>query len=514
MDSKDTLNSKRIAKNTLFLYFRTFFVMSVSIYTSRVLLDILGFEDYGIYNAVGGFVSMFSLLSGTLTVATQRFLSFELGKDSYNEKTIFSTAVTIHLILAALIFIIFESVGLWFLNAKLNIPNGRLVASNWVYQCSILTFCVNLLSIPYNAAIIAHERMSAFAYISILEVVLKLAMIYSLTLIDFDHLIVYAVFMLVIAIILRLIYSIYCVTCFQNCRYDFSFDYMSFKQMLSFSGWNFIGSSSAILNTQGINILINLFFGVVYNAARGVTDQIGHAINIFVNNFMMAINPQITKNYAAHNYAYLNNLIVRGAKYSFFLFWMVALPIYVEADNIVKIWLKEVPPYTVTFLKYTIIYSLLQTFSQTLYAAMLSTGNIKKYQIVVGTLSLLAFPFTYFFYMSGLPVDAGYLTTILFSFVCLFARLFLIREMIPLFTIQQYLKAVIFKSLVIVSITFTLLRLIHIYIIYTNIWWELIIIVFWASFVNISIYLVIGMDSIERHYLYKLIKRKIWRWKS
>ena len=330
-------NSKRVAKNTLYLYLRTLLVMLISIYTSRIILDVLGIEDYGIYNVVGGFVSMFSVLSGTLTAASQRFLAFELGTNNPDVKTVFSTSVTIHLVLALCVFLLLEILVIWFLNYKMNIPTERLYAANWVFQCSVLTFCISLISIPYSAAIIAYEKMSAFAYISILDVVLKLLAVYVLYLIKYDVLIVYAVLMLLIATMQRFIYNLYCSRNIKDCCYRFTYNRNVFLQMLKFSGWNFIGSSAAVMNGHGINMIVNLFFGVSMNAARGIASQVEHATSAFVQNFMMALNPQLTKSYASGDYAYVNKLIILGTKYCFYLNWIICLPIIINCDYILDI---------------------------------------------------------------------------------------------------------------------------------------------------------------------------------
>lgn len=314
-------NSKRLVKNTMFLYFRTLLVMGVGLYTSRLVLQVLGVEDFGVYNVVGGFVSMFSLLSGSLTAASQRFLAFELGKDKSDIQKVFSSTVTIHFSLAIVLFLLLELIGLWFLNYKINIPSDRLNAANWVFHCSVLTFCINIISVPYNAAIVAYERMSAFAYASIFEAISKLAMVFVLFKIQYDSLILYALLAMLISLAMRFIYSIYCHINFKDCRYKFFIDKDLLKSLLNFSGWNFIGSSAGVLNNQGINVLTNLFFGVTLNAARGVAAQVDNAVNTFVSNFMMALNPQIIKAFSSKNYDYLNKMIISGTKAAFFLVW-------------------------------------------------------------------------------------------------------------------------------------------------------------------------------------------------
>ena len=329
--SNTTENNKRIAKNTLLLYFRMLFLMAVSLYTSRVVLNALGVEDFGIYNVVGGVVAMFSVLSGSLSTAISRFITYELGKgNKENLNKIFSSAVTIQFGLAGIIILLAETIGIWFLNIKMNIPEVRMEAANWVFQFSILTFAINLISVPYNASIIAHEKMSAFAYISILEAVGKLTIAYLITISPIDKLIFYAILMCAVALVVRLTYGNYCKRHFSECTYHFSWDKLLLKQMFGFAGWNFIGASSAILRDQGGNVVINLFCGPTVNAARGIAFQVNNAVNQFVTNFMTALNPQITKSYASGDKEYMMTLIFQGARLSFYMLFLLSLPILVN----------------------------------------------------------------------------------------------------------------------------------------------------------------------------------------
>jgi len=504
-------DSKRIAKNTLYLYFRTFFVMAVTIFTSRVILDVLGVEDFGIYNVVGGFVSFFAVLSGTLTAASQRFFSFELGKSDPHLNRVFSTAVSIHICLAIILFFLMETVGVWFLNSKMNINPSRLYAANWVFQCSVFTFCVNLISIPYNAAIIAHERMSAFAYISIFEVLAKLCLVYILYFIRIDSLILYAILMLLVALSLRIIYTFYCRRNFEECHYIFFVDRDILKNMLGFSGWNFFGSTAGILNTQGINLLINIFFGVTFNAARGVATQVDAAINSFVSNFMTALNPQITKSYASENYEYLNLLIVRGTKFAFCLFFLVALPFFLNIEYILQIWLTKVPCQAATFVRLAIVYTLFQTLSQCLYISMLATGNIKKYQIIVGSLSIMAFPLAFLFFKFGLPASFGYIASIIMSLICLLARIFLLKEMIPNFSIIGFISKVICRLFVTVCpIIFIVFLAYKCYLISDGLVGLLISSLLSIVITLISIYLI-GFTKEEKDILNNIVKKHLFK---
>lgn len=501
-------NNKRVVKNTMFLYFRTLFVMLVGLYTSRIVLQVLGVEDYGIYNVVGGFVSMFSLLSGSLTVASQRFLAFELGKEKSDIPRVFSSTVTIHLALALVLFLLLEGVGLFLLNYKINIPPDRILAANWVFHCSVITFCINIVSVPYNAAIVAYERMSAFAYVSVFEVAAKLLAVFALYKLKYDSLVLYSVFMMLIALLLRLIYGWYCHSRFRECRYRFMMDKHILKTMLSFSGWNFIGSSASVLNNQGINILTNLFFGVTMNAARGIAAQVDNAINTFVSNFMMALNPQIIKSYASKNYDYLNKMIVSGTKAAFFLFGIICLPVFVNAEYILKLWLGDVPNYSALFVRLGMIFMLCQNFSQCLYTAMLATGNIKKYQIVVGGLSLLAFPAAWIFFKMGLGAEWGYGAMIVFSVICLFARLSLLQEMIPGFCPREFVRNAIFPIIVSTVLVVALSWSIHYFVAKVDFFVFVVESVLCFIISIITIYFI-GLSSFERKSLMEMVLRKI-----
>lgn len=438
-------NSKRIAKNTLLLYIRTFVTMFISLYTSRIVLEVLGIDDFGIYNVVGGFVGMFSLISATLTSSTQRFITFELGKKDHNNcQEVFSTAILIHIIIALTIIILAESIGVYFLNAHMNIPPSRLAAANWIFQFSLITFVVNIISIPYNSTIIAHERMTAFASITLIESLLKLLIAYALTLLTFDKLIVYGVLMLSVSLIIRAIYGFYCARNFAECKFKLVKESCYYKRILGFSGWNIIGASSSVLTTYGINVLLNIFFGVTVNAARGIATQVDNAVNQFVGNFIMALNPQITKSYASGDREYMIKLVMNGARYSFYLLLIMVIPILFETEYILALWLKNVPEYTVVFVQLSLIYMLCQSLSNTLFTAMLATGNIRNYQIVVGSLALMSFPLSYILFKMGFGPSYCYYATILLSVFCLIARLIMLQRMIGL-PIRIFLKEVILK---------------------------------------------------------------------
>jgi O-antigen/teichoic acid export membrane protein len=423
--------------------------MLISLYTSRVVLNALGVEDFGIYNVVGGVVAMFSIMSGALSTATTRFITFELGKKNFDKlKKVFSTSINIQVLISVCIVIVAETAGLWFLNAKMNIPDERMTAANWVFQFSVLTFVVTLISIPYNAAIIAHEQMKIFAYIGILEVILKLAIVYLLLLSSFDKLIVYAFLLLLVSIAIRMIYGIYCKRHFPECKYYFVLDKPLLKEMTRFAGWNFIGSSAYVLKEQGVNIVLNLFCGVAINAARGIAAQVNHAITGFVNNFIMALNPQITKSYAENNRNDMLMLVQQGARFSFYLLLLLALPVIIDTEYVLTVWLRLVPEHAVNFVRLILIYAMGSSLSNTLVTAMLATGRIKKYQIIVGGLNMMNLPVSYLCLRLGAAPESTMLVAIVISQICLAARLWLLRNMIGLSS-KYYLKHIYAKVLIV-----------------------------------------------------------------
>lgn len=446
-------NNKRIAKNTLLLYFRMLFMMAVSLYTSRIVLNALGVEDFGIYNVVGGVVTMFSMLSGSLSSAITRFITYELGVGNQeNLKKIFSSAVTIQIGLAILIVLLAEAVGVWFLNIKMNIPEARMVAANWVFQFSILTFAINLISVPYNASIIAHERMSAFAYISILEAMGKLAIAYLIMVSPMDRLVFYAILMCTVALIVRFVYGIYCKRHFEECTYRFIFDKDLLKRMFGFAGWNFIGATSSVLRDQGGNVVINLFCGPAANAARGIAFQVNNAINGFVTNFITALNPQITKSYATGDHDYMMTLIFQGARLSFYMLLLLSLPVLINTHYILGLWLKTVPEHAVLFVQLVLVFAMSESISQPLITAMLATGKIRTYQLVVGGLQMMNLPVSYILLRMGMFPETVLVVAITISQCCLAARLIMLRDMIGL-SIRKYMKKVYLNVLTVTVIT-------------------------------------------------------------
>lgn len=441
-------NNKRIAKNTLLLYGRMLLLMVVSLYTSRVILNALGVDDYGIYNVVGGVVSMFSILSGSLSAAISRFITFELGSGNAEKlRKVFCTAINVQVILIIIISILLETIGLWFLNHKMVIPAERIVAANWVFQFSVLTFAINLWSVPYNATIIAHEKMSAFAYISLFDAFAKLLIAFSIICNPIDRLIYYGVLMLVIGFIQRFIYTWYCKKNFEECHYHLEYDQTVTREMFGFAGWNFIGASSAVLRDQGGNVIINLFGGPSVNAARGVAMAVNKAVTSFVSNFMTALNPQIIKTYANGEHEYMFKLIFQGSRLSYYILLIIALPIIFTAQYLLEIWLGIVPEHAANFARLVLLFAMSESLAGPLVTVMLATGKIRNYQLVVGGCQLLNLPLSYLFLKNGYPPETIFVIAIVVSVLCEMARLVMLRKMINIsvrdFLINVYLNVII-----------------------------------------------------------------------
>ncbi len=443
MSLDNSANNKRIAKNTILLYVRLLFTMAVGLFTSRVVLNTLGINDYGTYNVVAGVVTMFSLFTGSLSTAISRFLTFTLGKgDNERLSLVFSTSMNVMIGMAVVVVLVAEFFGVWFLNSHLNIPHDRLLAANWVFQFSVLSFVLNMICIPYDAAIIAHERMSAFAYMSILDVTLKLIIVYMLYISPIDKLISYSFLLCCVGIIKRLIYGVYCTRNFDECHYHLVYDKSLLKEMTSFAGWNFFGSASFLLNNQGVNIITNIYFSVATNAARGVANQVEAIVRQFATNFTMAINPQITKSYASGNLDYTYNLICRSSKFSYLLLLFLSVPFFFEAETIMRLWLGVYPKEAPLFLRLTLIITMIDLLGNSPAIAAWATGNIKHYYIYVGTIVNIMFPLSWLLFAIGMPAYTSYLIGILVYFFTLITKIYIIKTLIG-FSPRNYYSAVL-----------------------------------------------------------------------
>ena len=503
MDSHTQENNKRIAKNTVFLYIRMLLIMVVTLYTSRVVLATLGVEDMGIYNVVGGVVTMFAFLNGTISGATQRYLTYELGTGDIEKlKKVFNTAMCIHWSIAAIVLVLAETIGLWFVYYKLVIPVDRMTAALWVYQFSIFSTIVFIISVPYNACIIAHEKMSAFAIISIVEVVLKLLVVYLLLLTKYDKLIVYAILIFTVQLLIRVFYSIYCKCHFEESKYKLKLDKSLAKNMLGFTGWLLFGGLAGVGMGQGVNILLNLFFGPTVNAARAIASQVDNAVKGFVSNFQVALNPQIIKNYASKQMEQMHRLIFASSRYSYFLLFFLSLPVFLEADFILSIWLVEVPEHTVNFLRITMLVLLVNSLANPLITSANATGNIKKYQIVVGTILLLIVPVAYIALKLGCNAEFVFWIYLLIAIVAQTARICMIRPMIGL-SIRRYATEVVLK-IIFVTIPSIILPCLCVLSLESG-WLRFFLTTFISFLSTLTFVYIIGIGSEER----KIVKAKL-----
>lgn len=443
---QSSANNKRIAKNTLILYIRMLFMMAVSLFTSRITLDVLGVTDYGLYNVIGGVVGMFSILSGALSVAISRFITVEAGKgDSERLNTVFSTSVTIQLFMAVIICILVEIAGVWFLNNKMVIPTDRLYAAHWVMHLSVFTFMVNLISVPYNAVIIANEKMSAFAYISIAEVVLKLIIVYLLYIGSFDKLILYSVLLAAVAIVIRMIYGTYCKRHFAEARYRPHLDKGLLRDMFGFIGWAFWGNAVVVLKDQGVNVLLNMFCGPAVNASRGLAMQVNTAVYSFVQNFMTAVNPQITKLHSTGDLFAMHKLIVRSSKFSFFILLVLLLPVCANIDYVLGLWLVEVPDHTANFIVLILLCSLLDCYSHPILTGVLAEGRIKWYEIALTIIYLSYFIVSYILLRNGWQPEWVFIFNILFKAFVVIVLLYHSRSTFS-FSVGTYLRECILRT--------------------------------------------------------------------
>ena len=479
------------------------FMMAVTLYTSRVILEILGVEDFGIYNVVGGIVAMFGFLNSAMSSSTQRFISYELGKNDFKQlNKVFNSSILIHVSIALIIFILAETIGLWFLYNKMTIPPNRIDAALWVYQGAIASTIVLIMSVPYNSTIIAHEKMSAFAYISILEVVLKLLIVFLLLIGNLDKLKLYAILMFSIQLIIRIIYGNYCKRNFPETKFCLNKDWKLFKEMTGFAGWNLLGNCSAIACTQGINILLNMFFGPTINAARGIAVQVQNAVTQFSLNFQTAVNPQIIKSYATKDYEYMHKLIFKSSKFTFFMIAFISLPILLETDTILAIWLKNVPDYTIIFLRLILCITIVDAIANPLMVSAAATGKVKLYQSVIGGILLTILPISYITLKSGGKPESVFIIHLAVCIIAFVARLFILKSMIRL-NVKQYFNQVIIKCLIILIIS--LFISIGIKSIMENSFYSFIIVCLCCALsVSISTYFL-GLDKSEKEFIIKRI---------
>lgn len=507
-------SNRIIAKNTIFLYFRMMFTMLVTLYTSRVILDVLGITDYGLYQAAGGIVGMLSFINGALSGGVSRFLTFELGTgDKDRLKKTFSTTLVIHLVLAALFLLLCETIGLWFLYEKLVIPDERLPAVVAVYHLSVATAVVNLLSVPYNASIISHEHMGVYAWLSVFDCSAKLLIVYLLGIGGFDKLLAYAFLILLLQAGIWFYYNRYCASHFEETKFSFFFDKLVFKRIFGFSGWSLFAQGSIALNSQGILLLLNMFFTPSVVAARSISIQVNMAANQFVSNFRTAVNPQIVKRYAANDREGSKQLLLASTKYSYYLMWVVCLPLILLAQPVLKLWLVEVPDYTVIFLQLIMIQSLFQVFDTSFYTALYAKGQLRENALISPTLGFLAFPVIYLLFKAGYsPVALSW------AMLSVYALLGLVVKPLLLTRIVDYSWGDIwqvFRPCLIVTIVSLPIPLLvdYFWISLDSLWQDALLLLISIICVGISVWFF-GLDRQMRNMVtknIKIIKKSIFR---
>lgn len=501
------LNKSRIAKNTGILYIRMLAMMFVSLFTSRITLEALGVSDFGVFNVVGGTIGMLSILTSALSSAVSRFTTYELGKKGQRLALIFSSSLTIQIGLSIFVVIVAETIGLWFVNSELNIPAESMSAANFVYQISILTFVLGLLSVPYSAQIIAYERMSVYAWMSILDIIGKLGISYLILCMPDNRLKWFSGLWGALGIVNFIIIRWYCHKHFEETKYRFIWNKQLLKEMFGFAGWNIIGSTAAILRDQGGNIVINMFFGPAVNAARGIAIQVSTQVQSFSGNFTMALNPQITKSYAMGEKDYTNSLISQGARFSFFLVLIFALPILFNTPYILNWWLTTVPPDATIFIQLVLIFGLVETLSRPLITLMLATGKIKWYQIVVGSLQLLNVPLSYIWLYWGGDAFCVIIVAIATSIICLMARLIMLNRMIG-YSIANYFKNVCAKVMIVSGLS--VMASFVISQITVSSFLQLLLVSAGISISTILISLHFGCTERERQKIIGFMKKKIY----
>lgn len=439
-------NNKRIAKNTLLLYGRMLLTVGISFYTTRLILANLGVSDYGVYNVIGGFVSMFYMVTSTMTSAISRYLTFDLGTGKIDElRKTFSTSMYILLALSLVVLLLAETLGLWFVNTKLNFESDRMVAANCVYQFSLLSFIFQMVSVPYSSSVVSHEKFGLFAAVQIVQVVVNLLIALFLSMCPMDKLIAYGFLMLCTSVLVQLIYYYYCRRKFEECKLMFNLDLEKFRSMSKFAGWNFLTPISSMLSTSGVNMAMNIYFGTTVNAARGVTGQINGLVGAFAKNFGLALNPQITKSYACKDVDYTIQLVYRGARFSYLLLLLIGLPIMIETDFFLSVWLKEVPPYTVIFVRLQIFYALLDQLVQTSFTLNGATGHVRNNQILISTTQVFILVASLLTMMlGGSPVAVAWVLNI--AYIIIVIPRVLINKPYVNISVRYFLENVIYRT--------------------------------------------------------------------
>lgn len=499
---------KSLVKNTLTLYVRMLISMLVGLYTSRILISQLGVVDFGIYNVVGSIVILLGFLNTTLSLSTQRFINYELGNGNYERLTkVYSSSIVIHVLLALLVLVFAETVGLWFLNTQMTIPSDRLTAANYVYQFSILSAMLTLTMVPHTATIIAHEHMKSYATIGIIDVLLRFGVACLLYIVNSDKLIVYGVAMFVVVAVDYSMYFLYCKKNFAECRFSFSKDTSLYRSMLAFSGWNIFSSISMVLNGHVVGIILNMFFGPVINAARGISNQVNGAVSGFVSNFQVAVNPRIIQSYASNEMDVFYRLVNQSAKMSFFLLLVLVVPIWINIDVILEMWLGSVPQYAGVFCRIVFISSLINTFSLPLATAANANGNIRFFQTACGIFEIMNIPLSYVLLRYGCQPIAVYYLALTIVVITLFVRLFVLRRLIR-FDVKRFLSSIVLRCIAIALTAFGGMYVLSQVIPNTNIGWLLLSVIISILFTS-SLIMALGLNKEEKYYLLNILKTKL-----
>lgn len=448
-------SGKTIAKNTIFLYFRMMLIMAVSLYTSRVILDVLGASDYGLYNVVGGVVAMMGFLNGSISSGTSRFITYELGKDDFEKlRDTFNVALVSHIGIATIVFLVAETIGLWFVNTQMVFESDRTIAVNVVYQLSILTTMLQFTQMPYTADIIAHEKMSVYAYISILEVVLKLGMVFTLMYLnDVDSLIAYAVMMFLIQVIVLMIYRVYCMKRYPESHWRLVKERSRYKSIFSFAGWDIIGGLCVVTQGQGVNILLNIYFGPIVNAARAVSYQVQGAFTQFTGNFMTAVNPEIVKSYARKDYNAMIRLINNASLYSFYLLLIFMMPAMFKLEVLLNVWLKEVPEQTLTFSLIILGLMMIRAIARPVIMGTHATGDIKALNLYAGLLGLMPLPVAWLTFHLGAPAVSVFWIIALWGVFANIAEIVIFKMKMKEFSVSEHLKVVYLRCAMVSAAT-------------------------------------------------------------
>lgn len=482
--------------------------MAVSLYTSRVVLNTLGVEDFGVYNLVGGIVVLFSFINSGMTAATQRFLNFEMSKNSDEAvRRVFSVSMNAHFMVIAIILLLSETIGLWFLNYNLNIPTERMYAANVVFQFSLLAFCFSVLKVPYNASVIAYEKMSFYAWISIIEVILKLLIVFLLVLFLYDKLILYSILVFAVSVVVFITYRFFCRRLFESCKYKYIRDKVLFKELISFSGWSIFGNMALVGSNQGIAFILNIFLGVTINATMGIATQVNTAIYSFVSNFQIAFNPQIVKTYALGDIKAHKKLLFQASKFSFYLLLILAIPILLNTEFILTLWLKIVPEYAVEFTQLIVLFSLVDALSGPFWASVNATGKIRSYQIGVGLILLMNLPVAYFLLHFNFSPVYVIVANVVINFILFLYRLVCSHKYLH-FNYLNVFGEIYFRLILVSGIAFAILYLIRIELFSTiENWYNLLLFSIICIIITAIIILTVGTKKGEKIYVINIIRK-------